>query len=101
KTFPMGSETVRIGQVIDVDIQDILARKTDILETMREETRENDYDLYVLLVTDIIESNSVAIVNGPAYRQFEIAFEKPIKLNTVDLEDVVSRQKQVVTTYYN
>lgn len=96
KTFDMGSETVRIGQVNVVDTSDVLLRKEDILEEMREETREHDYGLYVLLVTDILESNSVAIVDGPGYRQFEIAFSKPLQLNTVDLEGVVSRKKQVV-----
>lgn len=96
KSFPMGRELVRIGQVNVVDVNDVLNRKTEILEAMREETRENNYDLYVLLITDIIENNSVAIVDGPAYRQFEMAFNKPIQLNTVDLEGVVSRKKQVV-----
>src|SRR5699024_4960428 len=96
KSFPMSGDSVRIGQVNVVDVNDILNRKDELLETMRQETKENDYDLYVLLVTDIIESNSVAIVDGPAYRQFEIAFNKPIQLNTVDLEGVVSRKKQVV-----
>jgi len=96
KSFPMGRELVRIGQVNVVDVNDVLTRKAEILEAMREETRENNYDLYVLLITDIIENNSVAIVDGPAYRQFEMAFSKPIQLNMVDLDGVVSRKKQVV-----
>ena len=96
KTFEMGAETVRIGQVNVVDTSDVMVRRKDILEEMRKETRENDYGLYVLLVTDILESNSIAIVDGPGYRQFEIAFSKPLQLNTVDLEGVVSRKKQVV-----
>lgn len=96
KTFPMGTDTVRIGQVNVVDVNDILVRKNDIIEIMREETRENDYSLYILLVTDIIENNSIAIVDGPAYRQFEMAFNKPIQMNTVVLEGIVSRKKQVV-----
>lgn len=96
KSFPMGDETVRIGQVNVVDLNDILVRKDELLEVMREETRLNEYGLCILLVTDIIENNSVAIVDGPAYRQFEMAFKKPIQMNTVELEGVVSRKKQVV-----
>ena len=45
---------------------------------------------------DIIENNSVAIVDGVGYRQFERAFNLPIQLNTVELANVVSRKKQVV-----
>lgn len=96
KTFEMGTDTVRIGQVNVVDTKDVLYRKDEILEIMREETVENNYSLYVLIITDIIENNSVAIVDGPGYRQFEIAFSKPIQLNTVELEGVVSRKKQIV-----
>jgi len=96
KSFEMGTEHVRIGQVNVVETSDIIVRKDEILEVMREETEENDYDLYVLLVTNIIENSSTAIVSGPGYRQFEMAFDKPIQLNTVELEGIVSRKKQVV-----
>ena len=96
KSFPMGTETVRIGQVNVVDLNDILVRKEELLEVMRKEMRENDYSLVILMITDIIENNSVAIVDGPAYRQFEMAFNQPIQMNTVELEGVVSRKKQVV-----
>lgn len=96
KSFPMGNETVRIGQVNVVDPGDVLIRKEELLNVMKEEIKENNYNLYVLLITDIIENNSVAIVEGPGYRQFEMAFSTPIQMNTVDLEGVVSRKKQVV-----
>lgn len=96
KSFEMGAETVRIGQVNVVDVRDVLSRKDELLEKMREETKENDFGLFVLLITDIIENNSVAIVDGAGYRQFEIAFNKPIQLNTVELDGIVSRKKQVV-----
>jgi len=96
KSFEMGAEHVRIGQVNVVETSDILERKDEILEVMREEIEENDYGLYVLLVTNIIENSSTAIVSGSGYRQFEMAFDKPIQLNTVELEGIVSRKKQVV-----
>ncbi len=96
KSFPMGKDNVRIGQVNVVDVNSLLIRKDELLQVMREEARENNYDLSVLLITDIIENNSVALVDGPAYRKFEIAFNKPIQLNSVELNGVVSRKKQVV-----
>ena len=96
KSFEMGTETVRIGQVNVVDINDELIHKEEILKEMRDESKENNYNLYVLLITDIIENNSVAIVDGVGYRQFERAFNLPIQLNTVELANVVSRKKQVV-----
>ena len=96
KSFPMGDSKVRIGQVNVVDPQEILRRKDELLAAIRQESLENDYDIFVLLVTDIVENDSIAIVDGTGYRQFEMAFNKPIQFNTVDLEGVVSRKKQVV-----
>lgn len=97
KSFNMGNKLVRIGQVNVVDINELLAEKKDeLLRTMKEEIRENSYDLYVLMITDIIENNSVALVAGSSYRKFEMAFNKPLQLNTIELDNVVSRKKQVV-----
>lgn len=96
KTFPMGSETVRIGQVNVVDPNDVLKRKEELLEVMKQEAAENAFDLTLLVITDIIENDSIIIVDGPAYRQVEIAFNKPIQFNTIELEGVVSRKKQIV-----
>lgn len=96
KTFSMGDDTVRIGQVNVVDLKSILDRRREIVDVMKKENQENQYDLSILLVTDVIENDSVAIVEGASYRKFEIAFNKPIQLNTVELKNVVSRKKQVV-----
>lgn len=97
KSFTMGKEKVRIGQVNVVDINQLLrSKKEELMTAMRAQIKENDYALSVLMITDIIENNSVAIVEGTAYRKFEIAFNKPIQMNTVELENVVSRKKQVV-----
>lgn len=97
KSFNMGNEKVRIGQVNVVDINELLrTKKEELIEAMKEEIRENNYDLFVLMITDIIENNSIAIVEGSSYRKFEMAFSKPIQMNTVELGNIVSRKKQVV-----
>lgn len=97
KSFTMGNEKVRIGQVNVVDIPELLAvKKDELVKAMKEEIRENDYDLFVLMITDIIANNSEAIVEGSSYRKFEMAFSKPIQMNTVQLGNIVSRKKQIV-----
>lgn len=97
KSFTMGKDKVRIGQVNVVDINQLLSSKKDeLVEAMRLANQENGYDLSVLMITDVIENNSVAIVEGNAYRKFERAFHKPIQMNTVELENIVSRKKQLV-----
>ena len=96
KSFPMGDKSVRIGQVNVVDIQDVLKRKEDIQEAMKKQNLSEGYDLFVLLVTDILESTSAAIVEGSPENAVEIAFDQKLENNIIELPGVISRKKQVV-----
>lgn len=101
KTFEMNDKVVRIGQVNVVDFAEINHRKDEILEQMKAETDDHYYDLFVLLVTNILESNSKGFVYGPGYREMEMAFDRPVQMNTIELPGVVSRKKQVVPQLTN
>ncbi|GEK90272.1 manganese-dependent inorganic pyrophosphatase [Alkalibacterium putridalgicola] len=96
KNFPMGGLTVRIGQVNVVDVDDILNRKQELLEEMAEQCTNNEIDLFILVTTDVLNSNSVALVYGEEKAQVAQAFNKELKDDTLMLEGVVSRKKQVV-----
>ena len=54
------------------------------------------YDLFVLIVTDILESNSFGLVSGEDFTQVEAAFSTTVTDNELLLPGVVSRKKQVV-----
>ncbi|NEW65866.1 manganese-dependent inorganic pyrophosphatase [Carnobacteriaceae bacterium zg-84] len=96
KSFPMGSTTVRIAQVNTVDENELLV-KQDVLEAaMDKENKENDYDLFVLVITNILTSNSVVVVSGEPQEAVEKAFNVTLANHTAVLEGVVSRKKQVV-----
>ncbi|SFC46384.1 manganese-dependent inorganic pyrophosphatase [Alkalibacterium subtropicum] len=96
KNFPMGGLTVRIGQVNVVDVDEILDRKQELLDEMAAQSENNDIDLFVLVTTDVLNSNSVAIVYGKEKAQVAQAFNKELIDDTLMLEGVVSRKKQVV-----
>lgn len=96
KTFEMGEAKVRIGQVNVVDVDDVLSRKEEVLEAIDQEMADNGYDLFVLLVTNILESDTVGLIQGKSTREVEIAFNGVVKENAIDLPGVVSRKKQVV-----
>lgn len=96
KTFEMGYAKVRIGQVNVVDIDDVLSRKDELLREMDREIKDNDFNLFVLLVTNILESDTVALIHGEAVDEVEIAFDGPVEKNELNLPGVVSRKKQVV-----
>lgn len=96
KSFNMGEKVVRIGQVNTVDVDEVLLRQSDLEEAMAEQNNQNNYDLFVLIITDILNSNSVALVAGEPKEKVEQAFNVTLENNRALLPGVVSRKKQVV-----
>src|SRR5699024_12184825 len=56
-----------------------------------------DLDLFLLAVTDILNSNSEVLALGKASENVEKAFDVQLAANRALLEGVVSRKKQIVT----
>ena len=96
KSFPMGSATVRIAQVNTVDVNDVLGRKAELTERMQAVSEAEGYDLFMLLITNILDSNSTALLTGRDQAQVEKAFGVSVKDGVCELAGVVSRKKQVV-----
>ena len=70
--------------------------KEDLEAGMREEIEEKGLDLFMLLITDIVNSNSQVIALGKDASLVEKAYGVTLVDNTALLEGVVSRKKQVV-----
>lgn len=96
KSFPMGEANVRIAQVNTVDLSEVMARQTELEEAMTEEMAKNGYDLFVLVVTNILDSDSELLVAGQGLDKVEEAFQVKLTNNRALLKGVVSRKKQVV-----
>lgn len=96
KSFAMGDHEVRVAQVNTVDIDEVLARKDELEQAINAETAQEGYALFVLVVTDILNSNSKILALGQQQSMVEKAFNVALDQNTALLEGVVSRKKQVV-----
>ncbi|OTN90415.1 manganese-dependent inorganic pyrophosphatase [Enterococcus sp. 7E2_DIV0204] len=96
KSFPMGAKNVRIAQVNTVDLNEVLARQTELEAAMKNENATNGYDLFVLIVTNILDSDSELLVIGDSLDKVEAAFNVTLNNNRAFLNGVVSRKKQVV-----
>lgn len=97
KSFDMGGKTIRIGQVNTVDLDDVFSREAALVKTMEEENQKNGYDMFLLLATNILSSDSRLLVVGELKDIVEKAFNTELSdHNTADLPGVVSRKKQVV-----
>lgn len=96
KSFTMGGKSVRIDQINVVDFEDIDNRKDDIKNAMTKEAADKNYDLFLVLVTNVLNSDSKLLAVGEPLDAVEKAFNAKFADDTMPLPGVVSRKKQVV-----
>lgn len=96
KSFEMGGKTVRIDQVNTVDLDEVFAREAALRSAIEEESAANGYDLFLLMVTNILDSNTRLLVVGEPKDVVEKAFDVKLNDDKAELPGVVSRKKQVV-----
>lgn len=96
KQFTMGNAKVEVAQVNAVDVEEVYKRQAEFEAEMKKIIDEKGLDLFLLVVTDIIESNSDGLALGNAATNVEKAFDVTLKNNRVLLAGVVSRKKQIV-----
>ena len=83
-----------IAQVNTVSIPDVLKRKEKIEQEINKEITSKGLSLFVFVITDIVNSNSTAIVLGDRTDAISKTYE--IKDNLAQMPGVVSRKKQVL-----
>lgn len=85
-----------VNQVNTASIPEVMKMKEDLEARMNEIIAEENLDLFMLLITDIVNSNSQVIALGKNASLVEKAYGVKLEENTALLEGVVSRKKQVV-----
>lgn len=85
-----------VNQVNTASIEDVLEMKEELEKGIEEIIERENLDLFMLLITDIVNSNSQVLVLGDASDLVEKAYDIELEDNTALLEGVVSRKKQVV-----
>ncbi len=97
KSFELNGQTARVAQINVVDLPEAMERKDSFLKAMEDVLEAENYDLFMLLITNVLDSDSKALVvgNDNAKAAFEKAFGKVVD-SEIDLPGVVSRKKQVV-----
>ena len=85
-----------VNQVNTADISDVMMMKDELEEGMNKIIEDENLDLFMLLITDIINGNSQVIALGANAALVEKAYDVKLEDNTVLLEGVISRKKQVV-----
>ncbi|HEP1832146.1 TPA: manganese-dependent inorganic pyrophosphatase [Streptococcus suis] len=96
KTFGLNGNDVRVAQVNTVDIAEVLERQAEIEAAMTAASAANGYSDLVLMITDIVNSNSEILALGSNMDKVEAAFNFKLENNHAFLAGAVSRKKQVV-----
>ena len=96
KEFQMGSYKVEIAQVNAVDVNDVLSRQGELEAALNQIIADKGLDLFVFVVTDILNNDSVAIALGRVTNAVEQAYDIKLKNNSAMLKGVVSRKLQIV-----
>lgn len=86
----------QIAQINTASIPVMMERKEELEKAIKSTIDERELDVFVLLITDIIESNSQAIVLGKRSEIVENAYDVKLEDNTAFLPGIVSRKKQVI-----
>ena len=96
KEFSMGSAKVEIAQVNAVDFKDVLSRQAQLEEALQAIIAQKGLDLFLFVVTDILNNDSVGVALGRAADAVEQAYNVKLVNNQAVLKGVVSRKSQIV-----
>lgn len=96
KQIDFGDVKSIVNQVNTASIPDVLEMQEDLEDGIQKIIDDEDLDIFMLLITDIVNSNSEVLVLGSQASLVEVAYDVTLKDNHALLEGVVSRKKQVV-----
>lgn len=96
KEFQMGGSKVEIAQVNAVDVNDVLSRQGELEEALSAIIADKGLDLFLFVVTDILNNDSIGIALGSKAAAVEQAYNVTLADNKAVLKGVVSRKSQIV-----
>jgi len=96
KEFSMSKYKIAVAQVNTVDIDGLLSNRDQLEAAMNKMIEEKNYDLFLLVMTDIVNNGSKILTLGSIPELVEKAFNVELEDKTAWLDGVVSRKKQIV-----
>lgn len=96
KCVDMNGNKVKIAQVNTVDIKAVFENQVELESVINNTISNENLDLFVLAVTDIVNSNSEALALGKRTDIVEKSYNVKLENNRAFLPGVVSRKKQML-----
>lgn len=100
KDFMIGKNKVGIGQINTINYDEFEKMKEETLSFMKKTQIERNYDLLMLLITNVIDKGSKCYFTGDgAGDLISKLFHTEIIDNSCYLEGVISRKKQIIPAF--
>jgi len=96
KEFAINDVKIEIAQVNAIDIDDVMNRQGDLEDLLYRVIAEKGLDLFLFVVTDILNNDSIVLALGKEANRASAAFNVTLVNNTATLKGVVSRKMQIV-----
>ena len=101
KSYNIGNQKMGLGQVITMDIKEVLNEKDEYIKLLNTVSESSNYLFVCLFVTDILENGTYVLYSDRAKEVLESAFGiKDIKQGHF-LKGIVSRKKQILPVLMN
>lgn len=96
KQFSLSGFKVGVGQVNTMDIEGFTPMKKDMVTLMENLCEKEDYNILILMLTDIIKNGSEIIVVGKDKDIVCSTFGVTLKDNSAYITGALSRKKQII-----
>ncbi len=96
KEFDFSGKKVGIGQIEVMDEEEVQKKRKEILDEMERLRNERGLVMITLMITNIMKEASELLFVGEKKELFEKAFDAKVENDSIYLEGVMSRKKQVV-----
>ena len=95
KSYVVNKYPIQISSIQAGNVDDILNRKTKILEEMDKYIKENKIELFVTMILGVFDKDSYVLVRGNLSNVVEKAFDVELKDNQAFLQGVSSRKNDL------
>lgn len=87
---------IEIAQVNAVDVDEVMKQQGELEEAIGKVIAEKELGLFLFVVTDIINNDSIVLALGREASRASAAFDVSLLNHTAKLKGIVSRKKQIV-----
>lgn len=101
KNYTIGDDRVGLGQVITMDIKEVLNEKDEYIKLLNNVANNNNYLFVCLFVTDVFENGTYVLYSDRAKEILESAFSITEIKQGHFLKGIISRKKQILPVLMN